>query len=470
MRLVVFHYHDRPGGVREVLERGLARLVARLGGVREVVLLLGEQGDGAWAARLEGRLGGVPLRAVVHADLGYRSGEVAGLGKGALGLVREVLSGEEVLVWAHNLSVGRHVGLLRLLPGLCAAAGATLWLHHHDWWWDGRWGRWEDWEKAGVGALEEALAISVPVGPGIRHFCVNRADVAWLQLRAGSAAQWVGNPLPEGEGVLREEVREAAAWLGERSGGKPVWLAPVRALRRKNLAESLLVTRWAGGEACLVTTGGASSAEEERGWCRLGEAARRQGWPLVPGVLARAERAPRVAALMAAAEAVVMTSLQEGFGLPYVEAAALGKPLVGRALPQVEANMAGLGCGLRGLYECLPVGAGRFDAAAEARRKEVGREGWCRRLPKELAVSEGPGPDDFGGLSLDAQLEVLSSGGGLPGAGPQPEVPSWPEEARGDVWVERFFEEAEPQGPAEPLIKEVQRRLGGWWDRPLLWL
>ena len=468
MRLVVFHYHDRPGGVRAVVERGLPLLLARLGKVAEVVLLLGEQGDPGWAGALAGRLGGVGLRVVVERELGYRPG--GKLGARAQALLRAVLAGPEVLLWAHNLSVGRNVGLLGRLPTLCAEVGAELWMHHHDWWWDGRWARWGDWQAAGVGSLEEALALSVPVGPGIRHFCVNRADLGWLQLRAGQAAQWVGNPLPSEDGVPRGERREAAAWLRERSGGRPIWLAPVRALRRKNIAEALLLARWAGEAICLATTGGASSPEEELGSSRLASAARRQGWHFLPGVLAGSRGGPRVAALLAEAEAVVMTSLQEGFGLPYLEAAAQGKPLVGRALPQVQANLAALGCRAPGLYRALPVGSGRCDEAAEARRGAAGRERWRGVLPPELAVPEGPGADDFGSLSLDAQLEVLGSGRGLPGEAPRPQVPEWPLEARGEHWAERFWQRPPTLGAAEPLLAEVQRRLGDWMERPLLWL
>ncbi|MCL6622944.1 MAG: hypothetical protein K6T55_12720, partial [Syntrophobacterales bacterium] len=58
-----------------------------------------------------------------------------------------------------------------------------------------------------------------------------------------------------------------------------------------NLAEALLLTRWLRPGAWLVTTGGASSAEEQPYAERLAAAARAHGWPLRLGVLAGDESA-----------------------------------------------------------------------------------------------------------------------------------------------------------------------------------
>ncbi|RYD31290.1 MAG: hypothetical protein EOP86_18215, partial [Verrucomicrobiaceae bacterium] len=335
MQLLVFHYHDRPGGVREVIGRGLPLLMERLDGVNEVVFLMGELRDAGWrealTARLKRQSPSVTVRWVEDREWGYAEPGFRSLSADSVQRLRDWLHPSPTarwsVLWAHNLSVGRNIPLLRALPRLCKDAGAELWLHHHDWWWDGRWQRWRDWLAAGVASLEEALAATVPVGPQLRHYAVNLADLPFLQTAAGDAARWVGNPLPAFRPPQEAEVREARLWLAARTGGRPVWLAPVRALRRKNLAEALLLTRRLAPDACLVTTGG-SSAEEAAGWNRLRTAATAKGWPLAPQVLAGMEAsAPSVPALMAASEAVMITSLQEGFGLPWLEAAALGRPV-----------------------------------------------------------------------------------------------------------------------------------------------
>ncbi len=490
---MVFHYHDRPGGVRQVIARGLPLLVARFERVDEVVFLLGEQVDPAWLGEVSQRLPGLPVRAVVHRDFGYSEGEKQTVGPDAMGLLQDVLAGGKTLVWAHNLSVGRNLALLRLLPEHCAMAGARLWLHHHDWWWDGRWARWQDWLAAGVSELEEALELSLPVGPHIRHWCVNQADLAWVRLRAGEAARWVGNPLPELAWPAKNEIGEAAAWLRQQSRGRRVWLAPVRALRRKNLAEAILLAQAQTEPTCIITTGGPSSPAEVPAWHALCAAAARHHWPFVPAVLSgdkargchppqRSGRFwhPTLPALMAAADAIIMPSLQEGFGLPYLEAAALGKPLLARALPDVSANLSALGCQLSGTYASLAVSTAAFDNKAEQGRIATRWEDLQRALPAKMAAAAA-GPDsqdkaevDFGCLTLEAQLEVLQSGRCPDLSVLQPGVPFWPEDRRGEGWADRFeMDDAagEPQirPPQGSLVPEVLRRFRCWLEHPLLW-
>lgn len=505
VRLLIFHYHDRPGGVREVISRGLPLLLERLGGLREVVFFAGELGDPGWRAGLERSLGKIPLRWVVDPGWGYGGGNFDSLSQASSRKLVKLLNSPpaagRTVLWAHNLSVGRNIPLLRALPDLCQAAGAELWLHHHDWWWDGRWARWEDWRASGVHSLEEALAATIPLGPHIQHRCVNPADLPFLQNTAGPAARWVGNPLPSLRNPSAAEVHAARQWLDARTGGRPVWLAPVRALRRKNLAESLLLTRCLAPGACLVTTGGALSPDEAPAWRKLREVAARNALPLLPQVLAGSGEpggaGPGVAALMAASEAVVLTSLQEGFGLPWLEAAALGKPVISRRLPELEANLRASGCHVPGFYNDLPVPEFFYDRSAEDRRIWDRGEALLPVLPEELReeaqgiiLREGAGegeswPDsrrtmDFGRLTLDAQCEVL--GGPLAELpfpqGLEPKFSSWPVEARGEQWAERFLSTehaALPNalpGASSGLVSlrtEVSRRLVWWLRHPMVW-
>ncbi|MES2707423.1 MAG: hypothetical protein V4726_12570 [Verrucomicrobiota bacterium] len=516
MRLLIFHYHDRPGGVREVISRGLPLLLEWLDGVREIVFLTGELTDAAWRADLEQRLGKfgksgkIPLHWVADPEWAYGGEDFKTLSPASTRRLWEFLkppvrSGEggRTVLWAHNLGIGRNIPLLRALPELCLAAGAELWLHHHDWWWDGRWERWRDWRAAGVTSLDEALAATVPVGPHIQHRCVNLADLPFLQNAAGAAARWVGNPLPAFQRPAASEIRAARRWLDVRTGGRPAWLAPVRALRRKNLAEALLLTRRLAPGACLVTTGG-SSAAETPGWQQFQAAAARRGWPLAPQVLAESgPDAPTVPALMAAADTIVMTSLQEGFGLPWLEAAVLENPVISRRLPDAVENLGALGCRLSGTYDALPVPDGLFNPAAETARLQLR---WARALsflPDEFQGETGAGPPkhesrggtvrgapapsfsgsvppDFGQLTLEGQLEVLAGNAAdfpLP-PGVQAQVPYWPCGSRRDFWAERFLSPDFPEPLSVSAISsaswksqsaEVRHRFHYWRRHPLLW-
>jgi len=176
-----------------------------------------------------------------------------------------------------------------------------------------------------------------------------------------------------------------------------------------------------------------------------------------------------------------MPSLQEGFGLPYLEAAALGKPLLARALPDVSANLSALGCQLSGTYAMLAVATNAFDRTAEQGRIATRRGHLPRSLPAEMAAAVAAGPGcldkadvDFGGLTLEAQLEVLQSGSDPDPFSLQPEVPFWPEHRRREGWADRFDMNDAPGGPAVDspqgaLLPEVLRRFRGWLEHPLLW-
>jgi hypothetical protein len=199
----------------------------------------------------------------------------------------------------------------------------------------------------------------------------------------------------------------------------PFWILPCRLLRRKNIAEALLLTRWLRPEAWLVTTGGPSSADEKPYFDELSLAARRYRWPLRLGVLQGDESAkPSVAELLGASEAVLLTSIQEGFGLPYLEAAAAGRPLIARSLPNVAPDLKEFGFQFPQSYEEIQIDPALFDWSAEQQRQARMYRAWRRRLPRAIRKFAGlpavisskgkPRPVPFSRLTLVAQLEVLA--------------------------------------------------------------
>ena len=217
-----------------------------------------------------------------------------------------------------------------------------------------------------------------------------------------------------------ESVRRARVWLREQLGDDgPVWLVPCRLLRRKNLAEALLLTRWLRPEGWLVTTGAMSSSDERGYAAALGRAARQHGWRLRLAVLAGAESAkPSVPELLAASEAILLTSLQEGFGMPSLEAAAAGRPLIARTLPTIAPDLARFGFRFPHSYDDIQIDVRLFDVDAERRRQARRWLAWRRELPKPcqslagrpslLAGDEVPRAVPFSRLTLLAQLEVLT--------------------------------------------------------------
>ena len=427
MKLFIVHYHLRPGGVRRIIELATPQIVDGFeGAITSVTLATGEAPDRKWREMFLKSMRAVPVEFFLEPAFGYASEQQRAsillqqaIQRGLKKLL-EPLDSNEALVWAHNLGLARNLLLTKELVRACDRRGLPLIAHHHDWWFDNRWLRWPELRRAGFRALN-ASAQAVFGSAHIRHAAINQLDAALLQKHFGPRATWLPNLTERAPQPPARRVRQARHWLRSQLGGKkaPVWILPCRMLRRKNIAEALLLKRWLRPEAWLVTAGGVSSADEQAYYDKLDAAARAHHWRLRLGVLAGDEsRKPSVAELLAASEAVLLTSIQEGFGLPFLEAAGAGRALIGRNLPNVAPDLARFGFRFPQAYDEIVVHPSLFDFEGEHRRQQRLFERWKGQLPRVcrqwagrpamLATGKEPGPVPFSRLTLTAQLEVLA--------------------------------------------------------------
>ena len=427
LRLIIVHHHFRPGGVRRVIELATPHLVAHWPErIRDVVLAAGEAPDPAWLAAFRRRLDPTPVRVMVLPAFGY----VSELQLDARSLRRRITQDtwqllretrdDPGLIWAHNLGLGRNLYLARELTQFCRARGIPLMAHHHDWWFENRWHHYAAMREVGFQMLSAVTAAVLTESYPICHVAINQADATVLKRHFPGLSGWLPNPVEPAAAPPAERVEAARAWLrGQLNEDAPVWLLPCRLLRRKNVAEALLLTRWLRPEAWLVTTGGVSSAEELAYADTLAATAQARGWRLRLGILQGDEnRKPSVPELLAASEAVVLTSLQEGFGLPFLEAAAARRPLVARELPNIAPDLAKFGFRYPQCYRELLVDPSLFDWTAERERQAREFAAWKGLMPRVaarlvgkpalLAAGRNPCPVSFSRLTLAAQFEVLA--------------------------------------------------------------
>jgi len=427
LKLVIVHHHFRPGGVRRVIELATPHLVAHWPArIRAVVLATGEAPDPAWLRAFRARLHGTRVKALVQPAFGYVS-ELALDGRsirrrvidGIMELLREGLH-DDCLVWAHNLGLGRNLYLARELTFTCHCCAVPLIAHHHDWWFENRWHHFAAMREPGFRTLPAVASAVLAGSPRICHVAINHADATVLKKHFPGLAGWLPNPVEPAAQPPAARVEAARAWLCEQLGeNAPVWLLPCRLLRRKNIAEALLLTRWLRPEAWLVTTGGVSSTEEQAYADALAAAAQTHGWRLRLSILHGDEsRKLAVSELLAASEAVLLTSVQEGFGLPYLEAAAARRPLVARELPNIAPDLAKFGFRFPQCYREVQVDPSLFDWPGERERQARLFLEWKSLMPRAaaklvgkpavLAAGQEPCPVPFSRLTLTAQLEVLA--------------------------------------------------------------
>ena len=407
-----------------MIELGLPALV-RLGGpkVSEVVLLSGEPVAAGWLKHLQGTLENIPVTTRIHRALLYVAEQRVSsvrIGSELRAFFQGLFSAPTWIVWAHNQGLGRNLLLTQELTLACRMSGVRLVLHQHDWWFDNRWSRWAEMRKHSFRTLDRVAETLFPADPNIGHVAINGADAKVLKRHLGSRAHWIPNPAPVGVPVAERGVEQARRWLEKQTRHSgPFWIMPCRLLRRKNIAEALLLTRWLQSEARLITTGGVTSAEEESYALRLAAAAKEQKWPLTLQVLSKQESSsvPDIADVIRAAEVLMLTSLQEGFGLPYLEAAEAGIPLVSRTLPNIAPDLAHAGLRFHQEYEEVLIDPVLFDWDAEVRRQNHLFAKWQRHLPecyRSLAgrpvvlSSRDSRVVPLSRLTLTAQLEVLA--------------------------------------------------------------
>lgn len=427
MKLIILHYHLRPGGIRRIIELATPHLVKTKHAIKNVILATGESADPKWKNSFEKMVAPTRLNFFIEPSFNYLSEQ----NLTATELTRQIRDGlrklfaesdgSNTLVWAHNLGIARNLILSRELVRECESKNVQIISHHHDFWFDNRWLRWPEMQRFGFRSLDSAARAIFPPAKNVRHFTINQSDASQLQKHFGKRVGWLPNLSERTPPPDAERLREARSWLQHRINDKnaPVWILPCRLLRRKNVAEALLLARWLRPGAWLVTTGAASSADEQFYFDKLSAAAHQHHWRLRLGVLAGDEaRKPSVAELLAASEAVMLTSIQEGFGLPYLEAAASRRPLIARTIPNIAPDLRKFGFQFPQCYEEVLVAPELFHWKNEVQRQAKLFEVWraqlprvCRRLAGEpilLAAKENPRPIPFSRLTLSAQLEVLS--------------------------------------------------------------
>jgi glycosyltransferase involved in cell wall biosynthesis len=471
VQLIIFHSHFRPGGVRRVIELATPHLIKHWPErIRRVVLATGEAPEGSWLRLFRKKLQGIPVSLLVQPVLGYASEQAPGdknlrrdASNAIMALVREALR-DQSLIWAHNLGLGRNLYVARELTFTCHACNIPLIAHHHDWWFENRWHHFAAMREPGFCKLDAVANAILPASSCIAHAAINSADAAVLEKHFDGLAGWLPNPVELEEPPSPERVAEARSWLRQRLGNEaPVWLLPSRLLRRKNIAEALLLTRWLRPEAWLATTGGVSSPEEQIYADTLAQAAQSQGWPLRLGILQGDQNAKStMPELLAASEAVVFTSLQEGFGLPYLEATAAHRPLVARMLPNMAPDLKAFGFSFSQSYKEIRVDPALFNWHAEHDRQARLFAEWKGLMPDSaaclvgkpavLAAGKQPRPVPFSRLTLTAQLEVLS----------QPVASSWEKSVALNPFLNRWRRLAGAGRLAsDPWPRKATRILGG---------
>ncbi|MEO1496027.1 MAG: HAD family hydrolase [Planctomycetota bacterium] len=364
MHLAILHHHLNRGGVTSVIANHLRALATLPDGDRpeRVVVLYDGQHDG-WPSGLPDE---PAVELIVTPALAYDTDDTKADPAALAGVVRQTLaaaglSADDTLLHTHNHSLGKNASLPGALK-LLAHDGWRMLLQVHDFAEDNRPDNYRHLQQAlGHEASGEADphrlgAVLYPQAPGIHYATLTERDAGVLGDAGVVAERLHALPNPVAEFGAMPSTAEAKARVFPVLGLPPearLLVYPVRGIRRKNLGEMLLLAAMAPEGTYFAVTLRPKNPVEAASFDRWRDLAERLELPCrfdTGGPVSDGGYEIGFQDALAAADAILTTSVAEGFGMVFLEAWLAGKPLIGRDLPEITREFKAAGMTFSGLW------------------------------------------------------------------------------------------------------------------------
>ena len=338
LKVAVVHYHFKPGGVTRVVESTLAGFESIPEEVQFAFISGAPEYDADSAA------------SIVLPELGYSApGQELNpeeLYFKLLAAARETLGALPDVWHIHNHSLGKNKAFSGVVQRL-AADGRPILLHVHDFAEDGR--------PSNYAHIREGLESDdalYPIGEHIHYDFLNGRDFN-IMLDAGVPDEQI-HLLPNPISVEDSEKNHTPPQnFSPFPGRNRLFLYPVRAVRRKNLGELAFWAAVAPKDALLANTLGPSNPNFRPAFDRWIK--RCAEWKLPVRFELGVHTQAAFSDMVNSAEAMVTTSVAEGFGLGFLEPWTFNKPLIGRDLADITKDFKTAGIDLEHLYQRLPI-------------------------------------------------------------------------------------------------------------------
>ncbi len=318
MKIAFIHYHLKTGGVTTVLKH-------QVGALQESCLVLtGDRAGAEWPCPIME----IPGLGYDQADRPCESSDA--VAEAVEKAINRVWPGGCDILHIHNPLLAKNARFLEIINRL-QRMGIPLFLQIHDFAEDGR----------------ADCRFEAPYPADCHYGVINSRDKEFL-LRAGLKE--------EGLHLLPNAVSPLTATGGGATVGNRV-LYPVRAIRRKNIGEAILLSLFFKDGQRLAITQPPNSPADYKPYRQWVDWTRMHQLP----VDFEAGRQTAFDRLLAEAPFVITTSVAEGFGYAFLEPWTAGLPVLGRRIDGVCRDIEFQGVELEGFYPRIDIPLAWFD-------------------------------------------------------------------------------------------------------------
>ncbi len=397
MLIGLLHYHLRGGGVTRVIE-STAKLLKEYG--HEVVVVCGEETNSDAIDTI-----------ITHNALGYEAtpnkSKIPEIASDLDKVISRVFGRTPDLWHIHNHSLGKNTTVPQLVT-YWANQQIPILLQIHDFAEDGR--------AKNYHFLRQNLTNSdrlplYPTASHIHYATLTKRDQRMLNASGFQNDRLHVLPNPVSMEQNNDWGNKARSLFPE---CETLVLYPVRGIRRKNLGEFLLHSIIAEPDTHFAITLEPQNQKQLRFYKQWVAYAQSKQLP-VTFEAGHQQKYP-FPAIVQAADILMTSSITEGFGLTFLEAWLMNRPICGRDLPDITVDFKENGIQLDHLYSLLPIPIDWFSVSDFLSKIEEGLREMYKRYDREYrkeylgqfeeAVIQN-GTIDFGRLDEELQQTVL---------------------------------------------------------------
>lgn len=362
MKIFILHHHLNTGGVTKVIDVQIDAL--RSAGL-EVELIVGSNED----------LKRIDLPVHILPELNYLS---SGQSKRELdqqldsittGLRSFFETSQPCLFHIHNLCLGKNP-LVNLALEQLMSEGLKVLNHCHDFAEDDRPHLMALFDEVFSQYGYERENLLYPThSTQLRYAVINGMDRERLQSKGILSEHILDLPNAIGQPpVLNVQSAKKSIRQQLKLDERKIFLYPVRVIRRKNIGEFIFLATLLRDQGQFLVTQPPKNPEEQQNYLEWKSFC--ENHSEIPMHFEVGQKADFVE-LMYAADVIISTSTQEGFGLGYLEPWLFNKPVMGRDLPEITKDFKAMGIQFPCLYQKLCVKSREFSRLTTSQQQEI---------------------------------------------------------------------------------------------------